>query len=95
MLASVTDPLSHVTTMKYDSVGNVIQVVNALNQATTRSYSSTGQPLTVTDPLSHTTSLAYSGSDVTSITNPIYSLAGTEAPARKVCCMLRPQVVCG
>jgi RHS repeat-associated protein len=54
-----TDELGNISTMTYDTSGNLTQMKDALSHITTMTYSSHGFLLTTTDPLSHTTTLGY------------------------------------
>src|SRR5207245_8614674 len=67
-----TDELGNITTMTYDTGGNLTQIKDALSHITTMTYSSHGLLLTTTDPLSHTTTLGYdSRSRETSMTDAL------------------------
>jgi RHS repeat-associated protein len=60
LLASVTDPLGHVTQFAYDPEGNLASITNALGQVTQiTKYDANGYPLTIIDPNGIETDLAY------------------------------------
>ena len=60
LLATVTDPLNHVTSYGYDNQGDLASVTNALNQVTQiAQYDANGMPLTIVDPNGVTTTLTY------------------------------------
>ena len=70
-LASVTNPLSHTTTLNHDEFGNVTKITDPLGHATAMTYNPAGQLLSVADPLANQTSLSYDGGDLIKITNPL------------------------
>jgi YD repeat-containing protein len=49
-LTSITDPLSHTTTLTRDVMGNVTTITDPLGHQTTFTYNTAGQPLTATTP---------------------------------------------
>ena len=69
-LASVTDPLGHVTTYGY-AHGCLNQMTDPLGHGSTIQCNSAGQPVTLTDALGHVTTLSYQGYDLQSITDPL------------------------
>lgn len=70
-VATVTDPLNHVTTLGYDSNGNATSVTDALNHQFTFGYNTKGQLTSVTDALNNTTQFVYQGGDLVQITDPL------------------------
>lgn len=59
-LATVTDPLGHTTTYRYNSQGERTAITNALGQTTQiTAYDADGRPLTVVGPNGLTTTLTY------------------------------------
>jgi YD repeat-containing protein len=53
-VATITDPLNHVTTFGHDTKGTLTSVTNHLNQTTTIVPNTVGQPSSITDePLSN------------------------------------------
>ncbi|WP_231636347.1 RHS repeat-associated core domain-containing protein [Burkholderia sp. MSHR3999] len=69
-LASVTDPLGHVTSLSYTN-GCLTQVTDPLGHSTAIQCNAAGQPIAVQDALSNTVSFAYQGYDLQSITDPL------------------------
>ncbi len=72
-LASVTDPLNHLTTFGYDLEGNLTSLQGPIPSIppTTLTYNGAGQPLSLTDPLGKSWQFGYSGGDLTSVTDPL------------------------
>lgn len=70
LLASITDPLGHLTQFNYTN-GCLTQVENALGYSTTIQCNAAGQPTIIKDPLGHTTTLAYQGYDLLSVTDAL------------------------
>jgi RHS repeat-associated protein len=75
-VASMTDPLGHVTSNSYDSHGNLLSVTTpALSggsaSVTQFAYNSLGELTQITDPLSHVTRLTYTTAGlIATITDP-------------------------
>ncbi|ONA33550.1 hypothetical protein AQ878_20915 [Burkholderia pseudomallei] len=69
-LASITDPLGHVTQFAYTN-GCLTQVTDPLGHGTTIQCNSAGQPTAIKDALNNTLSFAYQGYDLQSITDPL------------------------
>ena len=69
-LASVTDPLGHVTSYTYDGIGNLLSKTDPDGNVTTYTYDPANQQLTVTDGLTLTASFTYdAGGNRLSYTN--------------------------
>jgi len=66
----VTDPLSHTTTLGYDTAGNLTSITDPLSHATTLTYNTDGQPLTATTPAG-TTTLTYDAGDLVAVADPL------------------------
>ena len=58
-LASITDPLGHVWTLNYDSLGNLTSIVDPLTHQITFGHNSAGQVISIADALNDTTQFAY------------------------------------
>jgi RHS repeat-associated protein len=69
-LASVTDPLGHVTQFSY-TYGCLTGIKDALGHGTTIQCNALGQPTSVEDALGHTTQFGYQGDDLQSVTDPL------------------------
>lgn len=69
-LASVTDPLGHMTNFSYTN-GCLTQVIDALSHGTTIQCNAAGQPTAVQDALGNSVTFAYQGFDLQSITDPL------------------------
>ena len=69
-LASIQDPLGHVTSLGYTQ-GCLTQVTDALGHSTQTQCNASGQPTSVTDALGHTSQFSYQGYDLQSITDPL------------------------
>ncbi|SAK39693.1 RHS repeat-associated core domain-containing protein [Caballeronia ptereochthonis] len=69
-LASVTDPLGHVTQFGYTN-GCLTQVTDPLNHASTITCNTAGQPRAATDALGNKVSFGYNGYDLSRITDPL------------------------
>jgi RHS repeat-associated protein len=70
-LATITDPLTHVTTFHYDGRGNRDSETDPLNHATTFTYYNNGQLWTTTNALQKTVTFAYQAADLVSVTDPL------------------------
>jgi len=84
-VATITDPLTHTTTLGYDSFGNRTSITNPLSQQATLTYNTNNQPVTVTTPAG-TTTFGYEGSDLISVTDPTgkVTMRYTDAVGRMV-----------
>jgi RHS repeat-associated protein len=69
-LASVTDPLGHVTQFGYTS-GCLTQVTDPLGHITALACNAAGQPRAVTDALGDKVSFGYNGFDLSRTTDPL------------------------
>src|SRR2546428_7128059 len=69
--ASVTDPLTHKTTITYDDVARTVTVKDPLNHSTVITLIEQGQGLSVQDPLTHSTTFAYRLGDLWSQTDAL------------------------
>jgi RHS repeat-associated protein len=69
-LASVTDPLGHVTSLSYTN-GCLTNITDALGHSTTVQCNTLGQPTSVQDALGHTTLFAYQVDDLHSVTDAL------------------------
>jgi len=69
-LASVTDPLGHVTTFGYTN-GCLTQITDVLSHSTTIQCNTAGQPTAITDALGHSVTLAYRGYDLQRATDAL------------------------
>jgi YD repeat-containing protein len=49
-LSSVTDPLSHTSSLAYDGQGNLVTATDPLNHQSTFTYNTVGQLLSMNDP---------------------------------------------
>jgi RHS repeat-associated protein len=68
----VTDALNKVTTMAYDSKGNLLSVKDPLNHITTNIFDGFGQLTSITNALSQTTTVNYdSRGNTTSVIDPL------------------------
>ncbi|MET3653896.1 RHS repeat-associated core domain-containing protein [Dyella japonica] len=69
-LASIRDPLGHVTQLSYTS-GCLTKVTNPLGNATTLQCNAFGQPVAAKDAMGNTSLFAYQGYDLQSVTDPL------------------------
>ncbi|MCK9385938.1 MAG: DUF6531 domain-containing protein [Nevskia sp.] len=69
-LASITDPLNHVTRFAYTN-GCLTSVTDALNHVTQLTCNASGQRTAIIDALGRTTRFTYDGYDLYSITDPL------------------------
>jgi RHS repeat-associated protein len=69
-LASMTDPLGHITNFSYTN-GCLTQVTDPLVHSTTIQCNAAGQPTAVQDVLGNTATFAYQGYDLQSVTDPL------------------------
>jgi len=69
-LATVTDPLGHVTTYSYTK-GCLTQITDTLGHSGTIQCNGAGQPVAMTDALGHTTFLNYQGYDLQGVTDAL------------------------
>jgi RHS repeat-associated protein len=68
---TTTDPLTHTTTIAYNSFGQPTSVKDPLNNITTFAYDTVGNLITTTDPLGNATQRAYDAvSRLTALTDP-------------------------
>lgn len=75
-LQRVTDPRGKTTRYRYDSLGQIVQVIDAANNSWSFSYDNLGRLISKTDPLSRTTSYDYDIlGRLTSLTNPLSKTA--------------------
>jgi YD repeat-containing protein len=58
-VATLTDPLGHVTRFSYDATGSVAQVVDPMGETTRYQYDSSNRADTVTDPQGRVTTYDY------------------------------------
>jgi YD repeat-containing protein len=72
-LTSITDRNNNVTTVSYDSHGNLTEITDTYGRSVTLSYNAQQHLTAVTDPLGRTTSLSYdsTGRRITQITDPL------------------------
>jgi RHS repeat-associated protein len=72
-LISITDRNNNVTTVSYDSHGNLTEITDTYGRSLTLSYNAQQHLTAVTDPLGRTTSLSYdsTGRRLTQITDPL------------------------
>jgi RHS repeat-associated protein len=72
-LTSITDRNNNVTTVSYDSHGNLIEITDTYGRSLTLSYNAQQHLTAITDPLGRTTSLSYdsTGRRLTQITDPL------------------------
>lgn len=73
MPTSLTDPLSHTTSLSYNSVGDLTQIQDPLSAVTQMTYNSIGHVATSEDPLNNVTSFSYepSNGSLASVTDPL------------------------
>lgn len=69
-LATMTDPLGHVTSMSYVN-GCLSGTTDALGHVTLIQCNSAGQPTSIKDALGHLTTLSYQGYDLQSVTDAL------------------------
>jgi RHS repeat-associated protein len=69
-LASVTDPLGHITTLSYSS-GCLSKITDPLGNSSTIQCNAAGQPTSIKDALGHVTTLAYQGYDLQSVSDAL------------------------
>lgn len=70
-LATVTDPLGHVTTFQRDALDQLTAIVDPLNHSTTFTHTPQGQVATITDALNHVTQLTYDHGDPATVVDPL------------------------
>jgi RHS repeat-associated protein len=70
-VASVTDPLTHKTTITYDDVARTVTAKDPLNHSSVITLNERGQPISVQDALTHTASFAYRLGDLWSLTDAL------------------------
>lgn len=70
-VATITDPLSHTTSLGYDSQGNLTSITDPLSHQTTFTFNTSGQVISMTDALNNTTQWTYDSGDLASLTNPL------------------------
>jgi RHS repeat-associated protein len=70
-VATMTDPLGHVTTYGYDAAGYLTSVTDALNHTTNLINNAAGQPTQVSDGLNHATAFVYDRGDLVQITDAL------------------------
>jgi RHS repeat-associated protein len=72
-LTSITDRNNNVTTVSYDSHGNLTEITDTYGRSVTLSYNAQQHLTAVTDPLGRTTSFSYdaTGRRLTQITDPL------------------------
>lgn len=70
-LASVTDPLTHAWTLRYDAQARLTGVTDPLGHQTGLTLNGAGLVASVTDALAHTWQFEYQGGDLTSATDPL------------------------
>ncbi len=70
-VTSITDPLGHTTTFKYDNAGNLVSVTNPLGEQSTYAYDSNGERTASTDPLGNTRQFVYLNGDLVRITDAL------------------------
>ncbi len=58
-ITSVVDPISHTTSMTYDSAGNRLSTTDALGHRTTSTYNALNEPTSVVDALANTSNMTY------------------------------------
>lgn len=72
-LASITDPLSHKTTIALDSLGRVTSITDALTHKWTLTNNTNGTVAKITDPLgaTHATTFTYDHGDLVKVTDAL------------------------
>jgi RHS repeat-associated protein len=70
-LATITDPLSHTSSLFYDNTGNLVTLSDPMGNTAKMNYNLAGQPVSVTDPAGNTTRLAYDNGDLITVTDPL------------------------
>jgi RHS repeat-associated protein len=77
-VASVTDPLGHVTSFTYDSRGNMLTRTDANGNVASFSYNSFGQVTQITDALGNKTAFSYDGfGNLATVTDPLGNASTT------------------
>jgi len=71
LLLTHTDPLTHTTTLGYDTRGNITSVTDPLQNKSTITIGAQGLPTVIQDPLGHQTQLAYQQADLASTTDAL------------------------
>jgi RHS repeat-associated protein len=85
-IASITDPLGHVTQVGFDTLNTPVSVTDPLGHVTSFSYDERPLVATITDPLGNTTSLAYDTGLLATVTDPLgrVSTAYTDPAGRVI-----------
>jgi RHS repeat-associated protein len=68
-MKTVKDPLGHVTTLSYNTLGELASIADPLGNTTTFAYDSEARVTSITDALKHAVTYKYLGPDLVSITN--------------------------
>jgi RHS repeat-associated protein len=83
---SATDPLGHVSTLSYDSLGRITAATDPLGHQTTSNQNGSGQLVSVTDALNNSVQYSYLGGDLATVTDPLGNVSSslTDAVGRVV-----------
>ncbi|MGQ3055188.1 MAG: RHS repeat-associated core domain-containing protein [Roseateles sp.] len=68
---TVTDPLLHKRTLRYDTRGNLVSITDPLSHVTKFTYDDRGLLISTTDPLNKTSRFTYANADPLSASDPL------------------------